>query len=170
MIAELLNKAKEIGDGISTAFQGAGSGISTVISSARGEIPPEMIGELNKIEAVASAELRKLELQVDIKMAELTADVQKEAYTFALKYEGDATQVPKWVLLLRTLIRPVITILTMLSFFLFVGIDSFAIIRGNEAVVLVSLPQPYWWIVGIVVTFWFGGKVGENIIDKFKSN
>jgi hypothetical protein len=162
--AAIIAKAKEVGEGISTAFTGAGDGISSVIDSAKGQIPPEYQGEIEKIRATATAELKKLEINTDVRMTELAAEAQKTVYDFTLQYEGRADQVPGWILILRTLIRPSVTIIMVASMVFFMGSDIFS---GTDW--MNGVPAEYWWMLGIVLTFWFGGKAVENSIDRLRS-
>ena len=171
LIGSIFDKAKDIGEGIKNAFTGAGDGIATVINSAKGQIPPEYVGEIAKIEATVSGELHKLEIETEVKMAQLAAEAQKQLYDFSLQYEGTATQVPKWILVLRSIIRPVLTIIMFTAYMIFVGIDLWNIAKGTAdyEMIQVLLPNGYWVIFGLIIGFWFGGRAGENIADKLKN-
>lgn len=164
----IFDKFKDAGEGISEAFTGAGKGISNVINSAKGQIPPELEGEILKIEATAKAELEKLRANSEYQFANLAAEAQRELMGFTLQYEGTASQVPKWVLVLRSVIRPMITILMFASFLFFLFSDIFNAGTSEYQLWLIRLPVAYWVLLNIVVGFWFGGKIGENITDKLQ--
>jgi hypothetical protein len=161
----ILSAFRDAGAGIKDAFTGIGNGVSSIIDSSKGQIPPELQGELKKLET----ELKSKAMDVEIQILELGQEAQKTLYDSMIKYEGSAEQVPKWILVLRSLIRPVLTIAFSFSFIFFMAADI-----ANKGVeeyspYLTSLPNEYWWMLGIVLTFWFGGKIGENVIDKLRS-
>lgn len=160
---------KDAGDGVSSAFTGVGSGISNIINSAKGQIPPEVQGQLLILEAQLNGDIKKAELDIQVKVKEIMVEAQQSVYDFALKYEGTAEQVPKWVLTMRSVIRPLITIISMGTFFLLMGMDIFKMIsKDADMTILNSLPEQYWWILGIVVGFWFGSKGVENLFSNKK--
>ena len=159
---------KDAGDGVNSAFTGIGSGISNIINSSKGQIPPELQGQLLLMEAEIDGKLKQAEIDVQIKVKEIMVGAQQSVYDFALQYEGRADQVPKWILVMRSLIRPIVTMVMFFSLLFFIGYDVQNIIAGEEMSILSALPQPYWVILGIVVGFWFGGKAGENIVAKLK--
>lgn len=146
---------KDSGEGIETAL----SGVSGIINSAKGQNP-----ELDILMVQMEGELKKAQIEAVFRMQEVLSEAQKSTYDFALKYEGTADQVPKWVLIFRAMIRPVITVAMAGSLLFFMGKD----ILTGELVYMNTLPDQYWWMLGIVLGFWFGGKIGENITDKLK--
>lgn len=160
--------ADKIGAGIKDSFEGAGNGVSKIIDSAKGQIPAEYVGEIEKIKAQAQGEIKTLQIQTTMKVEELKAEAQKTLYDFTLQYEGTASQVPAWVLIMRSIIRPVITICMFFSLMFFIGFDIYGIWTGSDKLILTELPQAYYVILGIILGFWFGGKAGENIADKIK--
>ena len=160
---------KDAGDGVKSAFSGIGDGIGGIIDSAKGQIPPEYQGQIEKLEIEIRGELKKAELETGIKVTEIMAEAQQSVYDFALKYEGTAEQVPRWILVLRSIIRPVITICMFISLMFFMGYDIKQAWSGElDQMIMTVLPQAYWVILGIILGFWFGGKAGENIADKLK--
>lgn len=160
---------KDSGEGVKSAFTGIGDGIGGIIDSAKGQIPPEYQGEIEKLKVQLSGELKKAEIETGIKVQEIMAEAQRSIYDFSLKYEGTADQVPKWILVLRSIIRPVITICMFFSLMFFIGFDIKQAWGGNTSqLIMTVLPQAYWVILGIILGFWFGGKAGENIADKLK--
>ena len=73
---------------------------------------------------------------------------------FILKYEGAAEDVPKIIILLRSLIRPVFTILVgYLDFLFFTGSTT---TWAPEAIALLKA------INIIVLAFWFGERAVKN--------
>lgn len=34
---------------------------------------------------------------------------------------------------------------------------------------LTSLPDPFWWIFGIVIAFWFGDRSVSSVIESWKT-
>lgn len=136
------------------------SGITDVVVAAKGDIPPE-----------AKAQLKILEEQGKQTIERLVQNSVEQARQFALKYEGTAEQIPKWLLLIRALIRPLITLLTFGWFGCFLSIDLYNILKATPeyTMILVTLPSGFWWILGIVMGFWFGGKVGERVAEKINT-
>lgn len=106
--------------------------------------------------------------EAKLKLKELQNQSTKDLYEFSLNYEGKASEVPKWILALRSLIRPVVTICLFFSLIFFIGYDIVQIFKGSTEFILSKLPSQYWIVLNIVLAFWFGGKIGENIIDKIK--
>lgn len=140
--------------GIDGIFEGADKIIDNFVES------PEQKLEAKKIILDAKHEAQKLELKA-----------QKDLYDFSIQYEGSAAQVPKWILVLRSIIRPVITICIFFSLMIFLGLDIYQIVQGNyDNLIMAILPQAYWVILGIILGFWFGGKAGENIVEKIGVN
>ncbi len=78
---------------------------------------------------------------------------------FILDYEGRATEVPKFVLLMRSLIRPVFT-------WLFGLIGAAWVVGQALGVIQKNMPQALAVWVGIVMSFWFGGRFFEKIKGK----
>jgi hypothetical protein len=139
-----------IGKVATDAVKKTTSGVADIITTAKGDITPE-----------AKAEIRKLRLENEVRVLQSLRD-------FVISYEGSADQVPRWILVLRSLIRPVITIVTFGWFFALLSIDIVALMRGGEMRALTQLPQGFWVVFGIIIGFWFGGKAGERIAEKMK--
>lgn len=160
---------KDSGDGVKSAFNGIGDGVGKIINSAKGQIPPEYQGQIEKLQVQLEGELKKAEIETGIKVQEIMAEAQQSVYDFSLQYEGTAAQVPKWILVLRSIIRPVITICMFFSLMFFIGFDiKQAWSGGTEELIMTKLPQAYYVILGIVLGFWFGGRASENLADKLK--
>ena len=160
-IAELFGIGKEVKD-ISI---GIGDGVSKIVSTVKGEIPPDIQGEIEK-----------LKITTEARITEVLVAAEGKTREFWLQYEGSAAQVPKWVLTIRSLIRPAITIFYFGWFMAFTTMDFLMLIRKvrigegvvAEDFVLVLLPAAFWAIFGIVVGFWFGGRAGEHIVEKWR--
>ncbi len=177
MAIGILGVFDKIGRGVKDIFTGAGDGISKVVNTAKGQVPPEMQGQLKILEAELRGELAKAEAQMQEKMAELALQGQKEIHDFALKYEGTAAQVPKWLLVVRSLIRPLITLVYFGILCVFMVMDAATIMRmsrlgekiADTDLIMVLLPTAFWTILGIILAFWFGGKAVENTVDRLKN-
>ena len=78
---------------------------------------------------------------------------------FILDYEGRATEIPKFVLLMRSLIRPVFT-------WIFGLIGAGWVIGQAIGAINKPMPQALAMWVGIVMSFWFGGRIFEKIKGK----
>ena len=156
-----LSEALGIGKDVAEVTDSVADGISNVIVTAKGDIPAEAKGEIEKIRAEGK-----------IRMMELVQNSVDKAREFAIKYEGSAEQIPKWLLVVRSLIRPVVTILTFGWFFAILCIDMWHVAKQapDYTMLLGNLPQGFWWMLGIILTFWFGGKVGERIVEKIKEH
>jgi len=109
-------------------------------------------------------EAKKMMFEAEQGAKRLEIESQKNIHDFAIQYEGSANQVPKGILILRSLIRPVITVCMFFSLMFFIGSDIFI-----KTTWLKELPKQYWTILYIVMGFWFGGKIGENIAEKIKN-
>lgn len=139
-----------IGKVATDAVEKTTSGVADIIRTAKGDITPEM-----------KAQIEKLKLENEVRVLQSLRD-------FTLAYEGRADQVPQWILVLRSLIRPVITIVTFGWFFALMSVDIMRLMRGEEMQALAQLPQGFWVVFGIIIGFWFGGKAGERIAEKMK--
>lgn len=107
---------------------------------------------------------KKLEAKLELRNMAITES--KNLQEFAIQYEGDASQVPKWIVVLRSIIRPSITICMFFSFMVFLGYDIYKLLKeGSTDFVLTKLPTPYYAMLGIVLGFWFGGKAGERMLE-----
>jgi len=148
-----------IGKTVADVTDKATNGVANIITVAKGDIPPEAKGEIEKLKVQIGGDIEKL-----------VQNSVEQARDFAIKYEGSADQVPKWLLLVRSLIRPLVTILTFGWFFTFLSIVLYRVLHGmpDATQLLYDLPQGFWWILGIILTFWFGGKVGERVVEKIK--
>lgn len=166
---DIFGKAKEIGSGVKDITDGIGQNTSLIISTIKDKVPPAMRGEITKLELQLQADSLKFQKEAELKIQELMQSGQKQVYDFALQYEGNASQVPKWILVLRSVIRPIITIIMFLSLMFFMGYDIKQAWSGEmDTLIMASLPQAYYVILGIVLGFWFGGKAGENIVDRLR--
>jgi len=157
-LLDLFKSADKVGEGIKKATGGIGDAVTNIISSSKGQLTPQ-----------AKAQIEELKLNVGVKIQELMAESEKTFRDFTLKYEGAANEIPKWLLVVRSIIRPMITIFMFIAFMIFMSVDIIAILKSSEGTLLLTkLPQAFWWIFGIIIGFWFGGKIGENIAGKMK--
>lgn len=162
--------ADKIGKGIRDIFTGAGDSVSKIITTAKDRVPPELRGEIERLSVEIMGEMAKQENDLDFKIDQLFLENQKDLRDFVLKYEGTADQVPKWILVLRSIIRPLVTIIMFAAYMLFVGMDVYNLWKHTPDYNMIQglLPNGFWIIFGLIIGFWFGGKAGENIADKLK--
>jgi len=153
-IGEFLGIGKTIKDGA----EGIGGLVETTVSSITGELKPD---DKAKIEA--------MKLELETKLEELSLEGSKQFYDFMLGYEGKAEDVPKVVVIIRALIRPVFSLYFLGVIFISFGIDFYNLVfNSQEGFKLInSLPAEFWWIFGVVVSFWFASRGAEKVVDKF---
>jgi len=154
-ILELLGLGKDIAQ-VSTSIT---DGATDIIVAAKGDISADDKGKLKLLQEQGSQKIDKL-----------VQDSVQQAREFAIKYEGSAEQVPKWLLIVRSLIRPVVTILTFGWFFVILCIDMYHATNRTEDYVLLikDLPQGFWLVLGVILTFCFGGKAVERVVERLK--
>jgi len=147
----------KVGETVADTASAITTGVAGIIQTVKGDISPE-----------DRAELQKLETETKLKLEQLLVNSDKTFREFTLKYEGTAEQVPRWILVLRSIIRPLITILTFGWFFAVLNIVMVRVLQGvpDAITLLQDIPQAFWWILGIILGFWFGGKAGERIAEK----
>ena len=106
-----------------------------------------LIPDKNKAQQI-KAQFNQTFLELAIKERDL---VQK----FILEYEGRASEVPKAILWMRTLIRPVFT-------WIFGLIGAGWVIGQAIGLIQKDMPQALSMWVSIVMGFWFGGRIFEK--------
>lgn len=150
-----------IGKTVAEVTDKATSGVAEIITVAKGDIPPEAKGEIEKLKVQLSGDIEKLLI-----------DAEQKSRDFYLQYEGTATQVPKWILVLRSIIRPAITILTFIEFYLILSVDIWNVFRHTPdyELFLKQLPEGFWVIFGLIIGFWFSGKAVEHAVEKIRGN
>ena len=151
-----------IGKDIKDATDGIGNNVTKIISVAKGKLPPEQQVEVEKIQA-----------EVDTKLSEIRARSEDALKDFIIKYEGSADQVPKGILVWRSAIRPAFTSFFFLQLMIIVGIDVFNVVVHKllfSQLLICNLPNAWWWMMGIVLTFWFGGRGVERAVEKLQSS
>ena len=139
-----------IGKDIKDSADGIGNNVAKIISVARGVLPPEQ-----------QVEIERLQGDVEVQIAEIRVRSESILRDFIIKYEGSADQIPKWLLVWRSVIRPAFTTFFFLQLMTIVGIDVFNVLAHQMPFtegLLVNMPRPWWWMVGIVLTFWFGAR------------
>jgi hypothetical protein len=152
-IADWLGIGKTVSDTATALTNGA----ANIVSAAKANPTAEI-----------NAELEALRLQTRIEIEKLVEKSVESAREFAVQYEGAAKDVPKWIAVFRSLIRPLITILFSGIFATATVIDFIASTKGDEAWRLIgSLPQGFWWAFGVILGFWFGGRAVEHVVEKF---
>ena len=159
-IAEWLGIGKEV----ATVADSVATGARDLITVIKDKVPPEMRGEIEKQQAVIDGELAKLKETGAQQIEQIVQNSVEQARNFALDYEGRADQIPKWLLVVRSVIRPLITLWTFGWFVTVCSIDLINTSKQTEdyELLLTRMPQGFWWIFGIILTFWFGGKVAER--------
>jgi hypothetical protein len=148
-----------LGKDVAQVVDSTGGAVTGIIAAARGTLTPE-----------AQAEIEKLKLGLGGQIAAVMQGQAKTLQDFVLQYEGTAGQVPKAILILRSLIRPAFTIFFYVVLIVAVGADFLRILQGGplEWKLLGSLPDPFWWIFGIVITFWFGDRAVSSVLETFQ--
>ena len=146
--------------GIAQVTEKATKGVTDIIAASKGTLTPE---------AQAALDTLKVTLSKDI--GEMMTAQTKAAQDFAIAYEGGAGQVPKWVLVMRSMIRPLFTLFFFGVLVVAVAVDFARVMRTGEAAwrLLTSLPDPFWFIFGIVITFWFGDRAASSVIESWKT-
>lgn len=115
-------------------------------------------------------ELEKLRVQTEAEIEKIVQNSVNEARKFAIQYEGKASDIQPWLRVVRNLIRPAFSAFFFGLLVAVVGIDLVRYIRGEGVWELTTgLPQGIWWLAGIVLTFWFGGKVGERVVQQIQN-
>lgn len=154
-IADWLGIGKTVAE-VSTSLT---DGATDIILAAKGTISTEDKGKLKILQEQG---IQKIESIVENSV--------NEARKFAIQYEGSAEKIPKWLLTVRSLIRPVVTVYMFGWFFVALTLDLYHLIKSTEGYVMVlkQLPKEFWWIFGTIVVFWFGGKAVERAIDHLK--
>lgn len=159
-ILDIFKGGLSIGKQIGDAAEGVGDGVSKIVSTAKGEIPPEVQGEIEKVKAQQRTEI-----------ARITQEAVDSFRGFVLEHSGTAEQIPQWLLVWRSLVRPVITTALFLWFLGILTVDLWnAVVRQvpDYVWILTILPQGFWVLIGIVFGFWFGERAGTRISQAFK--
>ncbi len=105
----------------------------------------------------------KLKNAFKVQFLEMALREREILQRFFLEYEGRATEVPRAVLLMRTLIRPVFTWI--------LGLMGIGWIVGQAlGFVHEDMPEALQTWVNIVLGFWFGGRVLEKLSDRVMGN
>ena len=112
--------------------------------------------------AMPEAEKEKLKADMTVHAMASASDESSKFYNFVLSYEGEAKDVPRLVIVLRALIRPVFTILIgYLDFLYFTASVAWTSDR-SDLLKAINI---------IVLLFWFGERAVTNsgIIDVLKA-
>ncbi len=151
--------------GLGTIVQGISSGIgelrksiTDIVSMAKNKLPPEQAVEVEKIHADLQVKVNELATQADAALRQ-----------FILDFEGRAGQVPAWLLIWRSVIRPAFSTFFFVQLGGIIAYDAWRVVVQKipmAEMLLLHMPNAWWVIMGIVVTFWFGGRVGEKLIEQ----
>ncbi len=153
-IADWLGIGKTISDTAANLTAGA----ADIVTAAKTDPNKHLDTELKKLQVAAGVEIEKI-----------TQETLKAARNWSLQYEGKASEIQPWLRVVRNLIRPAFSLYFLGLLVTVTGIDLVRYIQGGGAWELTTgLPQGVWWLAGIVLTFWFGGKVGERIAEQIK--
>lgn len=146
--------------GVANIAEKTTKGVTDIIAVSKGTLTPE-----------AEAKILELKIQMSREIADVMAAQTKAAQDFAIAYEGGAEQVPRWVLIMRSLIRPLFTLFFFAVLMVATAVDFAAVMRTGMAAwaLLTSLPDPFWWIFGIVIAFWFGDRSVSSVIESWKT-
>jgi len=101
----------------------------------------------------------KIKLQFNRELIDMMLRERDMMQKFILEYEGTATQVPRFVLLMRSLIRPFFT-------WLFGLIGAGWAIGYGIGWIAKPIPQELAVWISLVMGFWFGGRIYEKKINK----
>jgi len=150
---------KEVIDSTSGLTDSVSNGVTSIVAASKGEMTPE-----------AKFKLAELTLNIGFMVKELGYKIANSFQDFMLAYEGASKDMPKSIQILRAIIRPFITIYTYVIFGVFCTIDVINLLKRveNYEMILKQLPTEFWVVFSIILTFWFGGKVGERIVEKIK--
>jgi hypothetical protein len=148
-----------LGKDVARVVDSTGGAVEGIIAAAKGNLTPD-----------AQAKIEELKLGLAGQITTVMQAQAKNLQDFVLQYEGTAGQVPKAILILRSLIRPAFTVFFFVVLAVAVGADFLRILQGGplEWKLLTSLPEPFWWIFGIVITFWFGDRAVSSVIETFQ--
>lgn len=102
---------------------------------------------------------QQIKLQFNKEFIQLMIQERELMQKFILEYEGTATQVPKFVLIMRSLIRPLFT-------WLFGLIGAGWAIAYGFGFTAKPIPQELAVWISLVMGFWFGGRIYEKKINK----
>lgn len=153
-IAEWLGIGKTIKDGA----DGIGGLVETTVSSITGELKP-----------ADKAKIESMKIELTTKLEELSLQGSKQFYNFMIQYEGKAEDVPKVVQIARSLVRPITTYFFLGLLMIAVGIDFYNVLfqEAKSFILLSTIPQELWWLIIAVFSFWFAGRTGEKVADRF---
>jgi len=149
-----------IGKDIKDSADSIGKGVSDIINAAKGQLPPDAIVKLEEIKS-----------DVAVKLESIKATADNAIHQWALDYEGRPDQVPKWLLIWRGIIRPAYTTFFFVQLGAVLAYDAWRLAVQHVAfdqLLLPKMPKAWWWMQGIILTFWFGGRVGEHLVEKLK--
>lgn len=144
------------GDGLTGGLMGLGTNLGNKLV---GLIPDKMT-EKEKMEftAVIDRELREFSLD----QREKSIKEQEQFYDFIDSYEGASKDNPRWVQIIRSLIRPCLTVAIM-------GAYLFAFMKPN--IFTKDQLNMLFPLTLLVLAFWFGERSLKNlgVVEAFKN-
>lgn len=119
-------------------------------------------------------DLKEKELEVMMQITEIkfkeyvlqnSLEIDRDFRNFIVEYEGAAKDVDPKVQILRSIIRPIISLwaVGMISYLMFADPEHITNVAKNMELI----PDKLWDIFFIVFAFWFGGRAVQHIIDKY---
>lgn len=104
---------------------------------------------------------QNIEAELRVRLAEEMNKPDSELKKFVLDYEGKASEMPRFIQVLRGSVRPVVTYwsLILISAIMFSGTLGSTI--GEN---LKSIPSELWYIFLAIFGFWFGGRALEQAV------
>ncbi|TVZ38078.1 holin (3TMs family) [Alteromonadaceae bacterium 2753L.S.0a.02] len=119
--------------------------------------------ELEEKQLDAMRDIAEIEFQKYV--LENSLQIDKDFRDFITEYEGAAENVHPYVQILRSIIRPIITLwaVGIISYLMFANPVLIKQVASNMELI----PDKLWDIFFIVFAFWFGGRAVQHIIDKY---
>jgi len=118
------------------------------------------------------ADKRKMEAELQTELWSFMQTQEDQFRNFVLDYEGKATDIPRWVLGIRSTVRP---FLTYAFSGLWIGLAVYVFLHSADFTPAQVAQVDQWgdWLfklVTITLIFWFGEKVVERtgLVDIFK--
>lgn len=121
-------------------------------------------GEQEKTVKLEEFEVMKqtIEANLRIQLAQEMNKPDSEFKKFMLDYEGKAEDMPRFIQILRSSVRPVVTYwsLILITWLMFSGSlgEEF---QNNMA----AIPDQLWYIFLAVFGFWFGGRALQHAVE-----
>lgn len=122
------------------------------------EAETEKTVKIKEIEALQ----QNIEAELRVRLAEEMNKPESELKKFMLDYEGKASEMPRFVQIIRGSVRPVVTYWSLgLITWMMLSAGTGATIGTN----LKDIPSELWYIFLAVFGFWFGGRAMEHAVN-----